>query len=253
MKSKNADARNVDMSLLQTKPALKLDWCSHEAAKYACERWHYSRCVPNQKTVKVGVWENEKFIGSVIFGDGANGGMFAPYGLSQFQGCELVRVALKEHLTPVSRIVSIALRFLQKRCPSIRLIISFADPEHGHTGGIYQAGGWFYCGMSKAADEYLVNGARMHGRALRSTRSTHKCKNVASANVFDWARKVLDPNIKKISGSSKHRYLMPLDEGMRLKIAPLAKPYPKRIRAASIDSDAAGFQPEEGSDVRTKC
>jgi hypothetical protein len=35
-----------------SKAILKLDWCSHEAAKYACENWHYSKCVPNQKTVK---------------------------------------------------------------------------------------------------------------------------------------------------------------------------------------------------------
>jgi len=36
----------------------------------------------------------------------------------------------------------------------------------------------------------------------------------------------------------KHKYLMPLDAEMRAKIAPLAKPYPKRER--SIGIDAAG-------------
>jgi hypothetical protein len=49
-----------------SKAILKLDWCSHEAAKYACEHWHYSKCVPKQKTVKIGVWENSVFIGCVI-------------------------------------------------------------------------------------------------------------------------------------------------------------------------------------------
>ena len=45
------------------KVELKLDWCSYEAAKYACEHWHYSKCMPVGKTVKIGVWENKKYIG----------------------------------------------------------------------------------------------------------------------------------------------------------------------------------------------
>ena len=36
------------------------------------------------------------------------------------------------------------------------------------------------------------------------------------------------PGVKKVKGTSKHRYLMPLDAAMREQIAPLAKPYPKR-------------------------
>ena len=31
---------------MSDKPVLKLDWCSHAAAKYAVEHWHYeSRCL----------------------------------------------------------------------------------------------------------------------------------------------------------------------------------------------------------------
>jgi hypothetical protein len=224
------------------KSDLRVDWATHAAAKYACERWHYSRCVPNQKTVKVGVWESEKFIGVIIFGDGANPGMFKPYGLSSTEGCELVRVALREHISPVSRIISLSVRFLKKVCPRLRLAVSFADPEHGHHGGIYQAGNWLYCGMTSSADEYMVKGRRMHGRALRSTRSTHRLKNIPASNIEDWARKVLDANLKKIQGSSKHRYLLPLDKKMSAKLLPLAQPYPKRPKQATpaTSGEAAG-------------
>jgi hypothetical protein len=210
-----------------SKAILKLDWCSHESAKYACEHWHYSKCVPKQKTVKIGVWENSVFIGCVIFGDGANNSLFNAYGLKSTQGCELVRVALTNHKTTVSRIISICFKFLIKRCPNIILIASFADPDQNHYGGIYQAGNWIYTGKTIAADEYIVNGRKMHGRALRSTRSSHKLKNISAKNIEDWAKKVLDPNIKKIQGSSKHRYLYPLTQEMRDKIEPLRKPYPK--------------------------
>jgi hypothetical protein len=211
---------------------LRVDWATHEAAKYACEHWHYSGCVPNQKTVKVGVWERNKFVGVVLFGDGANAGMFAPYGLTQDKGCELVRIALANHEAKVSRIVSIALKFLKRVCGEIRLVISFADPEQGHHGGIYQAGGWVYTGMTLSADEYLVNGKRMHGRALRSTRSTHKKRLVQAKNILEWTRKVIDQNVRAIPGSSKHRYLMPLDDEMRARVLPLSKPYPKRPKQA---------------------
>ena len=69
-------------------PQLKIDWATHEAAKYACEKWHYSGCLPVGKLVKVGAWEDKKFIGVVLFGRGANYNMVKGYGLGQDQGCE---------------------------------------------------------------------------------------------------------------------------------------------------------------------
>jgi hypothetical protein len=50
-------------------------------------------------------------------------------------------------------------------------------------------------------------------------------------------------------GSAKYRYLMPLDDEMRAKIAPLAKPYPKR--AGSIVTDAPANHAGEGGSVPT--
>src|SRR4051794_10736224 len=52
--------------------ALRLDFCSFEAAKYAVDRWYYRSEMPRGKTVKIGVWENGEFIGVVIFGMGAS-------------------------------------------------------------------------------------------------------------------------------------------------------------------------------------
>ena len=94
------------------KAELKIDWATHESAKYAVENWHYSQCLPAGKLVKVGAWENEKFIGVVIFGRGANNNMAKPYGLTQLECCELVRIALTTHLTPVSRIAALAIKFI---------------------------------------------------------------------------------------------------------------------------------------------
>jgi hypothetical protein len=50
---------------------LRLDWCSHEAALFACQHWHYSRKLSAGANVYIGVWENDKFIGVVVFGMGS--------------------------------------------------------------------------------------------------------------------------------------------------------------------------------------
>lgn len=207
---------------------MRVDWCTHDAAKFAVERWHYSQCMPVGKTVRIGAWEDGQFIGVVLFGRGANRDLLAPYGLDQTEGAELTRVALRTHQTPVTRIVAIALRFLRQACPGLRLVVSFADPEQGHVGGIYQGGGWIYTGMSTPADEYIVNGERMHGRSLRALRAADP-RAKKGMNTIAWARLALDPNIRKIYGSSKHRYLMPLDDSVRRLVARVAKPYPKAI------------------------
>lgn len=212
---------------------LRLDWCSYAAANFAVKHWHYSRQLPNQKLVKIGVWEDRRFVGAIVFGDGANPGMFIPYGLRYEEGCELVRIALApHHQTTVTRLISISLKFMKRVCPRVRLIVSLADPEFGHHGGIYQGANWIYTGMTEAADEYIVNGIRMHGRALRSTRSTHPRRRVPASNVMAWARQVLDPKIQRVKGSSKHRYLLPLDDEIRARLKVFARPYPKRERSA---------------------
>jgi len=218
---------------MQTKTNLKIDWATHEAAKYACENWHYSKCIPKSKLVKIGVWEDEKFIGVVIFGVGATSSLVQQYGLKMQEGCELVRVALKNHLTPVTRIISIALKFLKKSNPKLRLVVSFADPDQGHHGGIYQGGGWIYSGRSQASDEYIFLGKRWQGRSFR--------------NKYKGMEK--DPRVKIVRGSSKLRYLMPLDDDIKKRILHLSKPYPKR--ASSKESVASGFQSEEGGAIPT--
>ena len=216
-----------------TKIDLKLDWATFESAKYACTNWHYSKCIPVGKLVKIGVWENNNFIGVVLFSRGANNKLASPYGLDQTECCELTRIALTNHKTSVSRILSIAIKFLKKNSPGLKLIISFADTEQNHHGGIYQASNWIYAGMTKAADEYLVHGKRMHGRSMRMKYTTHIGKEF----------------IKIIKGSSKHRYLLALDKNILNQISILKKPYPKRTTSKEIV--ASGFQSEEGSENLT--
>lgn len=211
---------------------LKIDWASAESAAYACKNWHYSKCVPVFKCVRVGVWEDNKFIGVVLFGQGATPEIGSPYGLRQTEICELTRVALTTHKTPVSRILSIALRFLRNSNPGIRLVVSFADQGQGHHGGIYQATNWVYAGGTET-HAYVVNGTQYHPKSLHS-------KFGKGGQSIPWLRKNVDKKADRIVSGFKHRYLFPLDDDMRSKILHLSKPYPKRAKQAM-----AGVQSEQ--------
>ena len=207
---------------MSSRPDLRLDWVGTDAAIYACKRWHYSRRVPVFKCVRLGVFEYGKFIGVVLFGQGATPQLGSPYGLIGTQVCELTRIALTEHRTQVSRIVKIALRFLLLRCPGLRLVISFADAGHGHHGGIYQGGGWIYLG-GRDTHSYRVNGVVTHPKTLHS-------RYGKGGQSVPWLRSNIDPYAERIEVGFKHRYAMPLDAEMRARILPLAKPYPKRAK-----------------------
>ena len=206
-----------------SKSDLRIDWATHEAAKYACENWHYSGCIPKSKLVKVGAWENGKFIGVVIFGMGATPNLCKPYGLNMDQACELVRIALSAHKSEVSKIMSIAIKFLKKSNPGLKLIVSYADKDQGHTGAIYQATNWIYQGLvnSGLRSAFVVNGKKMHPRTVGLKGGTQS---------LSWVKKNLDPNAYEHFTSGKHKYLMPLDAEMRDKILHLSKPYPKRTK-----------------------
>lgn len=204
---------------------LKIDWATHEAVKYACKHWHYSKCVPVGKLIKVGAWEDGKFIGVVIFSRGANRSIGSPYNLTQFECCELTRVAMRPHKCFVSQVLAEAIRFLKKKCPKMQLIISYADIEQGHHGGIYQATNWIYEGRTAGARYFIVNGKKTHPKSLHSL---YKHKYADFQQSIEWVQKYVDSNASTYYDKGKHKYLFPLTEEMKKKVSVLHKPYPKR-------------------------
>jgi len=62
---------------------LKVDFCSYDAALYACKHWHYSKVLPASKLVKIGAWEDDRFIGCIIFSRGASPNISKPYAVGQ--------------------------------------------------------------------------------------------------------------------------------------------------------------------------
>jgi hypothetical protein len=119
----------------------------------------------------------------------------------------------------------------------MRLVVSFADTKQGHHGGIYQAGGWIFVGSIAPPTEYLWQGRWVHSMQIQTMIRAGKVRSYHG--------------LCRRQGSMKYRYLMPLDDDMRKRIAPLAKPYPKRTRAGSDTTDTPANHAGEGGSIPT--
>ena len=230
--------------------SLRLAFCSRDAATFAVKAWHYSRSMPAGRLACVGAWEAAVFVGAVIFGRGASSEIASPFGLQQSEVCELCRVALGPHQTPTSRIVSIAVRLLRQQSPGLRLIVSYADPEHGHDGrGVYAAMNWLFIGTTNRESLIRLNGRLLHPRTVASRYRTRS---------INWLRAHVAADAGHVRTAPKFRYCVPLDDAMRYQLGARRQPYPKRPKAAGISgcpADLAGAIPSRPlhSDAETAC
>lgn len=221
---------------------LYVDWCEREAAMYAIDKWHYSTTQPRFKLACLGVWEYGLFVGAVVFGCGATPEIGRPFGVRASEASELVRVALSpKKQSHTSKIVSLATKLVIKRYAKLKVLVSFADEEQGHHGGIYQAMNWWYLGKSNS--EFIsVHGIVVHPKTLHS-------KYGVGGQSIPWLRTHVDPNAKRVSLLCKHKYALPLSDDVRNRIEHKRLPYPKR--AQSVESDTTDFQFVEGGAIPT--
>jgi hypothetical protein len=107
------------------------------------------------------------------------------------------------------------------------LIVSYADPQQGHHGVIYQAGNWVYVGLGTANRHLLINGKAVHKRTVSSAYGTTEVSVLRDKFGLDATN--TDP-------SRKHTYLMPLDDAIRTQITKLKKPYPTRVKTDAVST-----------------
>ena len=193
-------------------PGIFLSWCSIDAARFAVEHWHYSKQLPAARQLRIGVWEDDVFIGVILIGDSISPQLGKSVGVGRFEVAELTRIALQEHDAPVTKMVAIAIRMTKKQCPKLRVLVSFADSAQGHHGGIYAGGNWIYLGVSHVTQYYVRQKWRNDTATMRLVgKLKHKPESRRSL--------------------PKHKYVFPLDTGIRKALRKQAKPYPKRHAA----------------------
>jgi len=195
--------------------SLLVDYCEYAAAKYACEKWHYSECIPAVKNVRFGVWEGEEFIGAVVYSRSANPNIGTFLNLKQTEVAELTRVALGEHHHPVSQIVSYTIKMLSRKDNGLKALVSYADPYQGHHGGIYQAMNWIYVGQTEPTRTRVdESGETVHSRTVNRA----KKKGFSTRDQYNQLQTEVRPG--------KHKYVYPLDDEVEAKVKDMAQPYP---------------------------
>jgi hypothetical protein len=199
----------------------RLEFCTREAASFATTAWHYSRSMPAGRLVCIGAWEADQFTGCVLFSRGAASNIGTPFGLTQRQIAELTRIALRrDHRTPTSRILAVAVRLLRKQSPGLRLLVSYADPRHGHDGrGVYAAAGWSYLGQTQRERLIVLHGKVTHARTVSSRYGTRS---------LAWLRANVDSSAEHVIEVPKHKWVLPLDDAMRRQLEPHVRPHPVR-------------------------
>lgn len=216
------------------KCSLKIDFVSHDVYKAAIRRWYYRPDVPVGKLVRLGVWEDDRFVGVVSFGPGSSSTLGQRFGCTPLESCELNRIALSsEHKTEVSRIIRIAVLMLRKQSPGIKVIVTFADPQAGHHGGVYQGAGWIYTGKTADDRRYLYRGEWLHSRSVRASGSVIRPggKRVRCPRPEDCDRVEIVPG--------KHRYVLALTPEVKALVERARRDPPRPDQSPSSSDDSS--------------
>ena len=196
-----------------------------EDVRRLCIENHYSHRVLAQYAY-VGKLHTVE-LGGEMLGDLVAGVFFkSPSSTWEKQTLELSRLVRANGCSPpLTRLISLTVKKIKKD-KKYSLLISYADSDQSHHGGIYQACSWNYTGARQVNKlvGYNVNGVYVPTRTMWA-----KYKSLNKLVLS----KILDTEIEEVFGSAKHLYWKPLDklgneiaERANLKKLPYPKPDP---------------------------
>lgn len=125
---------------------------------------------------------------------------------------ELHRVVLLDEIpkNSESRFIGWCLRWL-KQNTTIKAVVTFADPTHGHSGIIYRASNWLYLGKQKQdRDRIFIDGVELHPKQVYNHYGTSSLVKLRQMGVG---------NITTSPREPKHKYVFIL----RPELKPLLK------------------------------
>ena len=151
---------------------LEITPCGLQQVRRFVEQHHYSH---NVNGVKISycfqVKCDGRLVGGVIYG-ALSTTAWKRFADTEQKVLELRRLVLLDEAgrNSESRVVGWTLRWLRKHAPAVEVVVSYADPAHGHSGTIYRASNFQYKGIS-ATDKGFRDpetGKTYHSRALRT-------------------------------------------------------------------------------------
>ena len=144
--------------------------CERSEVKDFIEKWHYSKSINGlMSDYCFKLMDGNRMIGAMIYGRFAMANVWKKYSNSPEEVIELRRLCCIDD-TPKnteSYFIGNTLRWLKKNT-TIKTVISYADPEYGHEGIIYQATNFKDIGKTSAGKVIMHNGKKYHDKAIRT-------------------------------------------------------------------------------------
>lgn len=189
------------------------------AAKAMVEEFHYSKNLPNVVRRNFMIAETDWLPPEAVACYGPIVSRKAPK-----EWMELRRLVKRPGSSIIlSEFLAATLRIL--KAEGVPVVMSWADPEQGHHGGIYQATNWVYTEQKAGGNRTFVTetGQHIHPRTVYARFGTQSVPAVLALN----------PGWSAFLPKTKHRYLMPLNIRKNKALAMLKTrelPYPKPDR-----------------------
>lgn len=131
-------------------PTLHFEKCKLKDVSAFIKLNHYSKTYPGGVDFSFRLLWGGKLAGACIFGWMAGNPKAKHYpGATPQKTRELMRLVLLDEVpkNSESQFIGWCIRWLKKNT-NLQLLISFADPAHGHSGVIYRATNWRYAGTT---------------------------------------------------------------------------------------------------------
>ena len=126
---------------------------------------HYAKRWPSI-SYAYGLFRVGRLVGVVTYGTPASAPLKRGIAGDKHKGevIELNRLCLLDNRkNEASYLVAASLKMLPKN----KIIVSYADIEHGHSGVVYQAANFIYCGLSAKRTDWKVRGKEhLHGQTI---------------------------------------------------------------------------------------
>ncbi len=190
---------------------LRVDLVPRAEIKNFVETHHYSHNLRGVKTsFCFRVTLGQKLVGAVVFG-GLSTTAWKRFSATESEVIELRRLVLLDEIEKYSesRVIGIVLRWLKKNATKISVVVSYADPAHGHDGKIYRATNFVYQGTTATDVSFRdpETGKTYHSRCLRKKKDDGSDFMPFAKNLRE---KLAAGKLEKILLPGKHRYVFKL-------------------------------------------
>lgn len=145
-------------------------YCERVEIESFIEKNHYSQSINGCDTAYCfRLMDGNQIIGAAFFGRLAMANQWKKFGESAQDVIELRRLCCIDN-TPKnteSYFIGAMLKWLKKNTHH-KVVVSYADAEHGHTGTIYKASNFKYLGKQKGAKVIIYNNKQYHDKTIRT-------------------------------------------------------------------------------------